>query len=443
MNYISNSYRALWNDCRIQERIDIDIERVRKSPCRVCVKSPEGEPLSGIRIECRQITSHFHFGANIFLLDGYDTDAFNERYEDAYLNLFNAATVPFYWKGLEPEQGQRRHCPDSPKVVRRPPPERVIAFCEENGLRMHGHPLVWDFSQWSVPEWLDKLPMEEQTRLWREHVTDIAQRYGERIGRWDVVNEVLETARRPQGRPGSVRMPDDYGRLAFECAQAALPGETERYINEATAVWNPTNLELWIRYIRRLQSIGMRIDGAGLQFHMFFDENLLSMLRGETYTPHELYTALDRLAPLDLPLHISEITLTSIKDDAAGREAQAETARNLYRLWFSHPAVQGITWWNFPDGGACAGEDRVCSGLLDMHLEPKPSYHALHQLIHDEWKTRFSGITNAEGWVEFRGFHGDYELSIEDAKKVRFTLDQHKKATRLDITQTDDMTCVK
>ncbi|MDP0496234.1 MAG: endo-1,4-beta-xylanase [Verrucomicrobiota bacterium JB024] len=433
MTYLSYAYRNLWEDPSIALRIETDIERARKSEVRVRVTTPEGAPLPGVRVAARQTASSFHFGANIFLLDGYDSPARNAAYEQAYLALFNAATVPFYWKGIEPERGKRRYNVDSPTVVRRPPPDRVIAFCENHGLRMHGHPLVWDFSQWSVPEWLDALPMAKQTRLWQEHVTDIATRYGTRIRRWDVVNEVLETARRGQGRPGSVPMPDDYGRRAFEWAREALPIDTERYINEATAVWNPANLKLWINYIRRLQSLGMRVDGAGLQFHLFHDEELRNMLRGESRTPLELFRVLDQLSPLNLPLHISEITLTSLDDDAAGRDAQAEAARNLYRLWFSQPLVRGITWWNLPDGGACAGEDRVYSGLLDASLEPKPAYDALHHLIHEEWRTRVHLRTDTNGCVTFRAFHGEYEVQLDDGEVITRSVESSLPSVKWDL----------
>ncbi len=424
MTHISSAYRALWADPEIQSRIETDIDRVRKSNAHIHVQTSDGHPVPGALVACEQTSSAFHFGANIFMLDGYSDSELNARYEAAYTGLFNAATVPFYWKGLEPQRGLRRFAADNAQVARRPSPDRVIAFCEQHGLRMHGHPLVWDFSQWSVPEWLDAEPMEEQERIWEQHVTEIAQRYGNRIRRWDVVNEVMETARRRRGRPGSVPLPENYDLLAFKWAQAALPADARLYINEATAVWNPTNLALWIQCIRRLFATGARVEGAGLQFHMFFDEKMGELLRGECHTPQDMFRVLDQLAPLGLPLHISEITLTSLRDDDAGREAQAEAARNFYRLWFSHPSVDGITWWNLPDGGAAAGEDKVTSGLLDTTLAPKQAYSVLHDLLHHEWRTSAQGHTGEDGSYSFRGFQGDYQITVStEGQPTLFTLE--------------------
>jgi len=92
---------------------------------------------------------------------------------------------------------------------------------------------------------------------------------------------------------------------------------------------------------------------------------------------------------------------------------QATVAANFYRLWFSHPAVHAITWWNFPDGAAAPGEDFVDSGLLDPNLDPKPAYRALHDLIRQQWRTRLELTTDVAGTVRFRGFHGEYRARTD------------------------------
>jgi len=105
--------------------------------------------------------------------------------------------------------------------------------------------------------------------------------------------------------------------------------------------------------------------------------------------------------------------LTAPDNSPEGLEAQADVARKLYRLWFSHPSVEGITWWNLPDGGAAPGEDTVFSGLLFDDLTPKPSYHALKDLIQKEWRTEMTGVTDETGCFRFRGFHGNYQIQAE------------------------------
>ncbi|WP_157836964.1 endo-1,4-beta-xylanase [Geminisphaera colitermitum] len=416
---ISDAYRALWTDPELNARIDSDIERNRKTNVTLRVTDASGKPVPGARVECVQTASALHFGANIFMLDGYPTPELNARYEEAFLGLFNAATVPFYWRGLEVERGHPRYAADSVPVSRRPPPDRVVAFCEQHGLRMHGHPLVWDFFKWSAPDWLSRDPARagDNARLWRERVREIGARYNGRIKRWDGLNESL-CSMGPTGRVatgGSCVMPVNYERMAFEWAADVFSPGTRLDINEVTGVWMPegnVGLNKYQAQIRQLLNEGTPIGGIGLQFHHFNDEDFYEIVAGGRFTPRQLLHALDTLAPFGLPLHVSEITLTAPGNDASGQAAQAEVARNFYRLWFSHPSVDSITWWNVPDGGAAPGEDRVFSGLLNRDLTPKPAYDVLKNLLHNEWRTESGGATDADGRHGFRGFAGTYRVTV-------------------------------
>ncbi|MDR1280622.1 MAG: endo-1,4-beta-xylanase [Opitutaceae bacterium] len=426
MTETSPAYRALWADPELNARIDADIARHRQSPLRLRVLDAKGKPVSGVWISSEQTAADFHFGANIYMLGGYPAPEFNARYEEAFLGLFNAATVPFYWRGLEPERGHPRYAADSAFVSRRPPPDAVIDFCERHGLRMHGHPLVWDFFKWSAPDWLshDPADADDNARQWEAHVREIAARYSGRIHRWDGLNESLcsvdpEGRVAPRGRADrgdSCAMPSNHERLAFEWAASAFPPGTRFDINEIPFVWfdgtDGVSLSRYRTQIRRLLNEGAPIGGIGLQFHYFSVGSVRRILAGEQARPRELLHALDTLAPLGLPIHVSEITLPAPVNNANGQAAQAEAARNFYRLWFSHPAVDGITWWNVADGGAAPGEGHVASGLLNSDLTTKPAYHALRALIHEEWRSRNTGETDADGRHVFRGFHGHYRITL-------------------------------
>src|SRR5690606_9969923 len=101
-------------------------------------------------------------------------------------------------------------------------------------------------------------------------------------------------------------------------------------------------------------------------------------------------------------------------------------ARNLYRLWFSHPTTMGITWWNVVDGGAAPGEPSL-SGLYDSDLNTKPVYHALDHLINHDWRTELTVKATQDGQVKFRGFKGAYRITWKDAsgkdRQGTFSLD--------------------
>lgn len=418
-----NSHWNLWNDPEVEARIAEGIETHRKGDAAIRVTGPDGQPRPGVRVRVAQQNSAFHFGANIFKLGGYDSEEQNRRYEDAFLGLFNGATVPFYWKDLEPEPGCPRFTPESPFIARRPPPDTVVAFCRKHGLRMHGHTLVWSFLRWSMPAWLPKDPAET-ARLLEKRIREIAERYGADILRWDVLNEAAAGYSPADTHP----MPENYERLAFELAARHFAPGVRFDINETSGYWYPHKRQ-YTDLIRRLLGEGATIGGVGLQFHLFTDEDMARLTLGERCAPRQLFETLDVYGQFRLPIHISEITLTAPGNTPEGLEAQADAARKFYRLWFSHPSVEGITWWNVPDGGAAPGEDKVCSGLLYGDLTPKPSYHTLRQLLHEEWRTQTEGVTDTEGVLRFRGFHGGYLARIESGAKTAFTLEPGKPAT--------------
>jgi endo-1,4-beta-xylanase len=51
--------------------------------------------------------------------------------------------------------------------------------------------------------------------------------------------------------------------------------------------------------------------------------------------------------------------------------------------------------------------------MLRADMSPKPVYEQLKQLIHEEWKTQVTATTDANGRFSFRGFFGEYRVTIE------------------------------
>ena len=112
---MSPAYREMWN-AEVQQKIDHDIETYRKADA--VIKLDNVKP--GTQVKVEQLTSDFLFGGNSFLFGQFDTPEKNKRYEDVFGDLFNAATIAFYWKTLEPEKGKPRFTADSPAIFRRP-----------------------------------------------------------------------------------------------------------------------------------------------------------------------------------------------------------------------------------------------------------------------------------------------------------------------------------
>lgn len=410
---MSEAYLKFWNP-EVQSKIDQDIDRNRKAEA-VC-------HLNGIKkgaeVKIEQISHQFLFGGNIFLFGDLGSPEKNKKYEDTYGNLFNAATVAFYWKTLEQQQGKPRYAAGSSYEYRRPATDPVVAFCESKGINMNGHAIIYGMRTWGHPEWMpdDRKAMEP---IFEAHIRELAERYKGRIQRWDVVNESIDQANRGL-------MPDDYTFKTYSWAMKYFPASVQFNINDCDVHWGPSRR--YVEIARDLIDRGIRIDNVGVQMHIFNPEEARNIANGtDVLTPAKNYAVLDCLKEAGRPIHISEVTVTAPDETPKGWEIQAEIARNLYRLWFSYPSVMGITWWNVVDGGAAKGEPSF-SGLYDKELNPKPVYYAIDQLINHQWKTSLTLKPGSTGDIRFRGFKGKYRISWKDKsgklQQAEFTLKQ-------------------
>ena len=70
-----------------------------------------------------------------------------------FAELFNYATVGFYWRWYEPQRGKPNYAYT----------DKVVAWCREHGIRMKGHPLLWG-DEAGVPPWSQGQPSPEIQR---------------------------------------------------------------------------------------------------------------------------------------------------------------------------------------------------------------------------------------------------------------------------------------
>ena len=92
----------------MNERVQTGIELHRKGWANLTFVDGQGRPVPGVTVEASQRTHDFHYGANLFMLDEFETEEKNAAYREAFKDHFNFATLPFYWDTLEPEEGKPR-----------------------------------------------------------------------------------------------------------------------------------------------------------------------------------------------------------------------------------------------------------------------------------------------------------------------------------------------
>lgn len=451
---MNEAYWKLWNP-EVQSKIDKDIDKFRKANAVVHIQDvAENSP---IRVE--QISHDFIFGSSVFNFDQLGTAERNKRYKELFGDLFNSATIPFYWKKFEMEPGRPRfkgeywdtekfwNSVEDPKVQphwRRPAPDPIIEYYTGKGVRLHGHTLTWGNQRWQHPEWLyerycpqdekDKLgkySKEERSkltgkqlaemaprytmelkRLFEKRIAEVADYYGDRLPSWDVVNEsaVDFHGESVTGEPVSnskygVLMPGDYTYHSFKKAKEVFPANVLLNINDYA------NNQNYANQVKSLLAQGTKIDIMGSQMHLFNPQQCKDIAEGkEIETPDQVWAKMKIMSQPNLPLHLSEITITAPADDEKGRAIQSVISYNLYRLWFSVEKMMGITWWNIVDDCGAPGEPTT-SGLFTRNMEPKTAYFALNQLINKEWKTNLSVKSQGAKPVTFRGFKGKYRVT--------------------------------
>ena len=406
------------------------IEKHRKGNGRITLTDESGAPVANAQIKLTQRSHEFRFGANLFMLDELETDEKNEKYKKYFADLFNMATLPFYWDALEPERGNPRYAKDSPKVYRRPSPDLCLEFCETHGIEPREHALAYDAF---FPKWLYDADVDEVKRELERRYAEISRRYAHKIRTIEVTNEM-------EWERGKTKFYDqpDYVEWCFKLAEKYFPNN-QLVINEHTGLsWKDKcrATDKYYSYIEANMLKGARIDAIGMQYHLFHRSELEYEKTRLYLNPENLYKHMDLYSNFGKPLQITEVTVPAYSWESEDEEIQAEIIEKLYSIWFSHPNVEQIIYWNLVDGYAhlwdpspekiatsqgdmTIGENYYYGGLLRFDLSPKLAYYKIKELIEERWHTDTKIFTDENGSGEFRGFYGDYDAEITlDGKKT-------------------------
>ena len=404
----------------MKDRVQSGIESYRKGNAGITVKDRDGNPVSNVKIRVTQKNHEFKFGANLFMLDELETDEKNRIYKQRFADVFNMATLPFYWDATEPERGKTRYEKDSEKLYRRPPIDLCLEFCEQNNIEPREHALAYEHF---FPDWLKEATVFEAKAQVQKRFSQIAERYRDRIPTIEVTNEMEWD----EGKTVLYNQPD-YIEWCFKTAETYFPAN-QLVVNEWTGLpWGDRcrTSDKYYSYIEANLLKGARIDAIGMQFHMFYSKEEEYRQTRPYYDPGKLYAHMDLYSNFVKPLQVTEVTIPAYSNDPEDEAIQAELIEYLYSVWFSHPNMEQIIYWNLVDGYAAfakqgdmtQGENYYYGGLLRFDMTPKPAYYTNKNLIEKKWHTEETIITDESGTAGFRGFYGMYELELTVDKKV-------------------------
>src|SRR5690554_805586 len=143
-----------------------------------------GAPVVGKEVAFKLTNHKFLFGCGIFDTIEVanksvpaDRLTFLEEKMDKYLDVFNSATLPFYWAGFEPEQGKPRT-----KELK-----AAAQWLRERNVTVKGHPLCWHTQ---TAPWLLDMSNEEILKAQLARIERDVVDFKGIIDLWDVINEV-------------------------------------------------------------------------------------------------------------------------------------------------------------------------------------------------------------------------------------------------------------
>jgi len=252
-----------------------------------------GTPIANATVTVAQRSHKFLFGSTGFAfiplangeVEGDEKEKL-ELLEKEWLELFNVATLPFYWGRFERERGK----PDTKRIM------AAANWFVERGIALKGHPLCWHTTQpdWLLPLSNDEILAAQKARIIRE-VTD----FRGVIDTWDAINEAVIMPVFENGENGITRICRANGRIAtvrmaFETARQANP--------KAYLLLNDFDMSTAFEcLIEGVLEAGIKVDAIGLQSHMhqgyWGEENTLNVI--------------ERFARYGLPLQFTETTIVS------------------------------------------------------------------------------------------------------------------------------------
>lgn len=387
------------DEARLIAETDARILAHRTAPLTVRVVNAAGRPVVGAVVRVEHLRHLFWFGA------GFDWGLpprpgeirVDRLHKEAFLRLFNAGTVEFDAENYEPAPGLYR----DQEVL------QAVDWLAAHGLRARGHPLFWSLA---TPRWLaTAAPTADKARLWMDRLLAHASNtILPRLAQEVVFNEVVDWDRYPAPLTPV---------LAGERKAAVIAAYLRRFkgLNPQTAtmVNDYDTTPAYYHLLREIIDEGGPVDGIGLQSHM----------QNRTWSVTQMWNILNRLALLARPIYFTELSVVSgaprdfnfrpanppWDTTPAGEAAQADYLERFYRLAYSHPAVAGITYWDYADRSAWLG----CPvGLLRKDGSPKPAYWRLDHLLNEAWRTGGEYRTDAAGQVVLpHAYEGEYRIT--------------------------------
>ena len=398
----------------------MDKYSARKGRTILTFKDAQGNLLKNARVHAELVNHEFLFGTGAFFTcEMRDKTPKSEYYENVWNDwkqVFNYATLPFYFGRFEPEKGK-------PLTESR---RFAVDLLRGADKAVKGHPLCWHTL---VPDWMYGMSAKETFEYVLMRIERDVNAFKDGIRFWDVINETVimpNFTNEPAGTPGMnpiTNLCREMGRVPLVKALFHAAHEADK--NATLLINDFVTSDEYADLIRDYLDAGVEIDCIGIQSHQH---------QGE-WGLEKLDTVTRRFEQFGLPIHYTEntfvsghlmppeiIDLNDYKVDEwpsteEGEQYQKERLEEMVEYLFSRPLVKAFTNWNFEDHQWL----KAPSGLIRSDGSPKPSLLWLKDKLATDWHTSEDLVTDENGVCPLEGFRGEYRLTCGE-KSADFTL---------------------
>jgi len=273
----------------------------------------------------------------------------------------------------------------------------TLEWCQENGMRMRGHTLVWHVQ---APDWFFRQGYDDKgeyvdrdTMLSRmesyimQLMTHVQDNYPGVVYCWDVVNEAVDPDKGDKDSPFLCRtenegtpnpwyatIGEDYVEMAFTYARKYAAQDVKLFYNDFNT-FQTAKRDAIYTLCQSLKEKGL-IDGIGMQGYWDVDYPNDSTLK----------TAILKFAELELEIHITELSVGVEEEDEESFAKQGNRYGAIFMLLHDldkegggSANITNVTLFGLIDH--YREGDTTNSRLFDSAYQPKPAFTRVRNML--------------------------------------------------------------
>ncbi|PZV12411.1 MAG: hypothetical protein DCF20_17670 [Pseudanabaena sp.] len=392
------------------QKCDRRIQVLRTAPIKLLLLDRTSIPITNQIVQVEHIRHLFNFGAAYHAdLSPKNTQNDNESksellHREYFLQLFNAATVTFYWRYYEPQENQYA---DAALL-------KKIDWLQQHRFYLRGHPLFWNHNPACLPTWLENRDITSQKvrSLMDKVLKHMSKMIFPHLDEVDVFNELVNWNNYDHPFTDLFK---EQGKIAI--VKEYLTKFKKLNPNTLAVINDFVSNNSYAEMLQEFQNHQVPFDAIGQQAHMF----------GGYWSIERLTSIIKRLSVLGKPIVFTEVsslsgaikpdldfsrTYTDWQSDPINELKQADYLESFYRIAYSYSHITGIFLWTFSDLGAWLGAP---TGILHKDGTPKPAFIRLNRLINETWRTEVQLKTNNNGYaIVDSAYEGEYKITTAD-----------------------------